>query len=73
MKPKLAEKNKGVLADWIERAALAEELGLTPDTLARWATTGFGPPRVKVGRRVFYRRSAVRKWLEEQERGNGNG
>jgi predicted site-specific integrase-resolvase len=73
MKSKTAEPRAGVLSDWIGRAELAEELGVTPDTLARWATRGTGPPLVKVGRRVFYRRRSVERWLAESERRNGNG
>ncbi len=60
---------KPILADWIERAELARELGVTQDTLARWASDGTGPPMVRVGRRVFYRRAAVREWLKRKERG----
>jgi len=63
---------QGVLDEWINRDDLAEQLDLTPDTLARWATDGTGPARIKVGRRVFYRKSTVEKWLKALEMG-GNG
>ncbi len=59
-----------ILSEWITRAELARELNVTQDTLARWAAAGIGPPLVKVGRRVLYRRSAVREWLEKLERRN---
>ncbi len=59
---------KPILSDWIARAELARELDVTPDTLARWASDGTGPPAVKIGRRVMYRRAAVEKWLEQKER-----
>lgn len=36
------------------RQAAAQYLGLQPKTLAMWALQGKGPPRVKVGGRVFY-------------------
>jgi excisionase family DNA binding protein len=58
-----------VLDEWITRDDLAKQLTLTTDTLARWATQGTGPARIKVGRRVFYRKSAVEKWLKSQEMG----
>ena len=64
---------KPILSDWIARAELARELNVTPDTLARWAAAGMGPPQVKVGRRVMYRRASVEKWLAELEGRNGNG
>lgn len=64
---------KPILSDWIDRAELARELNVTADSLARWATAGIGPPQVKVGRRVMYRRASVEKWLADLEGRNGNG
>ena len=58
----------GVLNDWIKRDELARQLSVTTDTLARWATQGIGPPRIRIGRRVLYRRASVEKWLAEMER-----
>ena len=58
-----------MLDEWINRDDLAEQLELTTDTLARWATDGTGPARIKVGRRVFYRKSSVEKWLKALEMG----
>ncbi len=63
---------QSVLDEWISREDLAEQLALTTDTLARWATLSIGPPRIKVGRRVFYRKSSVEKWLKGREMG-GDG
>jgi predicted DNA-binding transcriptional regulator AlpA len=63
---------QGVLDEWINRDDLAKQLELTTDTLARWATDGTGPARIKVGRRVFYRKSSVEKWLKALEMG-GDG
>lgn len=57
----------GLLDDWMPRADLARELGLTPDTLARWETRRIGPPCVRVGRTALYRRGAVQQWLVDQE------
>ena len=59
----------GLLSDWISREDLAGQLSVTTDTLARWATQGSGPPRIRIGRRVLYRRSSVEKWLSEMEMG----
>lgn len=63
---------KPILSDWICRAALARELNVAPDTMARWAADGMGPPLVKIGRRVMYRLASVEKWLAELEGKNGN-
>jgi len=62
------EPKHSVLNDWIIRAELAQQLSVTTDTLARWATRGIGPPRIRIGRRVLYRRASVEKWLAEMER-----
>lgn len=55
------EPESGLLNDWLSRADLAGELGLTVDTLARWETGRRGPPCVRLGRRVLYRKETVRE------------
>ena len=62
------EPGPGRLLDkWISRSALAAELGVSSDTLARWQTQRIGPPCVRIGRKVIYRREAVRHWLISRE------
>ena len=56
-----------LLRGWISRYDLAQELGLTVDTLGRWEARRFGPPCVRAGRMVLYRRRAVQDWLAAQE------
>lgn len=56
-----------LLEGWLDRAALAKELALSIDTLQRWETRRVGPPCVRVGRKVLYRKAAVRDWLRDQE------
>ena len=56
-----------LLGGWISRLDLALELGLTVDTLRRWEAQRFGPPCVRAGRKVYYRRDAVQDWLQVQE------
>ena len=48
--------------------ATAGLLGVKVQTLRKWAVQRRGPPRVKVGKRVFYRPEAVTAWLAKQER-----
>ena len=60
-----------VLSGWVDRQALAKELSISDRTLARWAAERIGPPFVKVGRKAWYRREAVAKWLKEQEAKGG--
>lgn len=66
---KAPQGNEPLLADWMTRAELAADLHVSIDTLARWETRRIGPPLVRVGRRVLYRREGVRDWLRKQERG----
>jgi transcriptional regulator with XRE-family HTH domain len=56
-----------LLAGWISRKDLAEALGVTVDTLGRWEARRVGPPCVRAGRMVLYRRRAVEDWLAAQE------
>ncbi|ATX65548.1 helix-turn-helix transcriptional regulator [Roseinatronobacter bogoriensis] len=56
-----------LLSGWISRLDLALELGLTVETLHRWEKLRFGPPCVRAGRKIYYRRDAVQNWLLEQE------
>ena len=46
-----------LLAGWISRRVLAVELGISVDTLGRWEARRVGPPCVRAGRKVLYRRS----------------
>ena len=57
----------GLLEDWISRHDLATSLGVSEDTLWRWDAKRTGPQSIKLGRKVYYRRSAVRSWLETRE------
>jgi predicted DNA-binding transcriptional regulator AlpA len=57
----------GLLEDWISRHDLAINLGVSEDTLWRWDAKRTGPQSIKLGRKVYYRRSAVRSWLEARE------
>ena len=65
--PDPKDKPRTLLIDWISRLDLAVELGLSIDTLRRWEAQRFGPPCVRAGRKVYYRRAAVEEWLEERE------
>ena len=56
-----------LLSGWISRLDLALELGVTVETLRRWEKLRFGPPCVRAGRKVYYRRDGVHDWLQQQE------
>lgn len=56
-----------LMCGWITRLDLALELGVTVETLHRWEKLRFGPPCVRAGRKIYYRRDAVQDWLLQQE------
>lgn len=60
-------KNQNPLSNYFTREELAEALGRTTKTLDRWDLNGLGPPRVQLGRLVFYHKKTVEKWLRERE------
>jgi hypothetical protein len=55
--------NPSLLDGWLTRARVAEEIGVSVDTLQRWETRRIGPPCVRIGRKVLYRADAFREWL----------
>lgn len=59
--------SKPILSEFLTKEELAAELRLNPRTLDRWEVLGQGPPRTRVGRKVFYRRTSAQKWLAAQE------
>lgn len=56
-----------LLDGWLTRARVAEEIGVSVDTLQRWETARIGPPSVRIGRKVLYRADAFRQWLIARE------
>jgi hypothetical protein len=53
-------------ADLFDTDVLADELGVPARTLQDWRYRRIGPPFVKVGALVRYRRADVDRWLAEQ-------
>ena len=51
----------------LEPDQLAAELDTTRRTLDRWHARRIGPPRITVGRKIYYRREAVQDWLLQNE------
>ena len=43
--------------------AIVSEPPISDDTARRWRELGYGPPFVRIGRRVFYRKADVAEWL----------
>ena len=53
-------------AELLDASETAKLLRQKPQTLATWRCENRGPEYVKIGRSVFYRRSAVSAWLAGQ-------
>lgn len=56
-----------LLDNYLTKAQAAAELGITDRTLNRWHTDRIGPPRTKIGSRVYYRKDSVAEWLRNRE------
>jgi excisionase family DNA binding protein len=50
---------------------LSAMLGVPVATLYRWRHFGDGPPSIRVGRHIRYRRPAVEEWLARQPESGG--
>ena len=57
----------GILEDFLTEPELAKELGVCRMTVRRWRVLGEAPPVTRIGRRILYRRDAVRTWLESRQ------
>lgn len=55
--------NLGMLTEQ-EVAAIAD---VDERTLQKWRTQRCGPPFTKIGRRVFYLRDSLQRWLQANE------
>ena len=62
-----------ILSEYLTKTELAAQLNRSTRSVDRWALTGDGPPRVRIGRRSLYRRAAVVEWLRSLEITPGRG
>ena len=63
--------NPPVLDGYLNRNELADELGVSIRTLARWAWLRTGPRITRLGGRVLYNRDDVQAWLRSQTETRG--
>jgi predicted DNA-binding transcriptional regulator AlpA len=63
----LSDSSPSVLDGYITETDLAQQLSLSVRTLQRLAARCTGPPRIKIGRHVFYQIESVRAWMARQE------
>lgn len=58
-----APTNDHALAEYPDEKRLCALLGISSVTVTKWRAKAKGPPFIKVGRLVRYRRSDVDAWL----------
>jgi predicted DNA-binding transcriptional regulator AlpA len=46
---------------------LASMLGVSVRTLSRWDAAGIGPPKIKLGKKVFFDLGKIPEWLANRE------
>jgi helix-turn-helix protein len=65
--PEVTDDNT-LLDGFLTEEQAARELRRNSRTLRRWRDLREGPPWVRLGRQVLYRREAVRAWLLSREK-----
>lgn len=56
-----------LLEEYAPKAEAARELNVSPRTLDRWWHERSGPPRTKIGYKIYYRRDALAEWVRSHE------
>lgn len=57
--------------DFLTAKQVSDFLSISRRTLCRWHRMRRGPPRIKIGRSVLYRRASVHDWLRSVEQPAG--
>ena len=53
--------------DLISEAEVAQILSVHYKTLRRWHRERRAPKRIRIGQKIYYRKSSVARWLEKNE------
>jgi predicted DNA-binding transcriptional regulator AlpA len=56
-----------ITEEYWERKEFAQVMGVDPRSVDTWEVKGIGPPRIKIGKRILYRKSSVMQWLATRE------
>lgn len=56
-----------VLSDKMTESEFAEEVKRSRRTVQLWRQQRVGPPYIRLGRQILYRRDAVHEWLQSLE------
>ena len=73
----LSATNNGRLStfmcEYLDTGAVSEETGIPAATLRYWRHANVGPASFTLGRRVVYRRGAIKQWIADQEQATTRG
>ena len=56
-----------LIGDYLTAEQASNQLGITRRTFDAMCARREGPPRTRIGRRVYYRKEALADWLRKQE------
>jgi predicted DNA-binding transcriptional regulator AlpA len=56
-------QNENAPTELLDEKRLCAELGISPVTATKWRRQASGPPFIKIGRLVRYRRADLDAWL----------
>jgi predicted DNA-binding transcriptional regulator AlpA len=59
--------------DLLTTAQVSALTGLSPATLRYWRHADEGPASFRLGKKVFYRRATIERWVEAQEKATTRG
>jgi excisionase family DNA binding protein len=59
----MTPQNDNATTEFLDEKRLCAELGISPVTATKWRARSGGPPFIKIGRLVRYRRTDLDAWL----------
>ena len=51
-------------SELLDAKQAARYLGISPRTLAKWHKEKAAPPRIKVSKKIYYRKAVIDAWLD---------
>lgn len=55
-----------VVDDYLTNHDLSNRYKVPLETIRKWRATGYGPPAIRLGRHLRYRRADVERWENER-------
>jgi len=61
-----SQSKPSALVGYIPEADFAAELAVSLRTVRRWDSLRVGPARTIIGRKIYYSRASIEKWLSDR-------